>query len=262
MSEISIKIKTAANQNYIAAIARGLSVIRSFADQQDELTMGEIAKLLGLSRATVRRCLMTLLALGYVDTNGRYYRLTAQVLSLSKSYYTSNPLPRVVQPFIEQVSRSLSESCSVSVLINDEVIYVARSRLKRAASIHRNVGQNLPAYCTSMGRVLLANLEDSELDAYFRRVVLKKFTSETVVNETRLRNLLVRIRHREFCFIDCEFEEDLRGIAVPLRNSSGKIVASAHISTEAHRTTKDTMHSDFLPVLRKAVSQMQPFLTN
>jgi IclR family pca regulon transcriptional regulator len=254
--------KAAVNQDYVAAIGRGLSVIRSFTGQQDKLTMGEVAKLVGLPRATVRRCLLTLSALGYVDTNGKYYRLAPQVLSLSQAYYYSNPLPRIVQPFIEQASKSLNEPCSVSVLTNNEVIYVARSRLKRITSIHRNVGQNLPAYCTSMGRVLLANLENSELDAYFKHVTLKKFTPDTLVNEARLRNLLVHIRHQEFCFIDREFEEDLRGIAVPLRNSSGKIVAAAHVSTGAHRTTKDKMYKDFLPVLRGAVSQMRPFLTN
>src|SRR5580698_8594278 len=106
--------KNAVNQNYVNALARGLSVIRSFTAQQDKLTLGEVAKLVGLPRATVRRCLLTLSALGYVDTNGKYYRLAPQILSLSKAYYSSNPLPRVVQPFIEQASQILNEPCSVS----------------------------------------------------------------------------------------------------------------------------------------------------
>jgi IclR family pca regulon transcriptional regulator len=248
------------DNNYIAALARGLAVMRSFAGQRNQLTMAEIAKLVGLPRATVRRCLITLTALGYIDTTGKYYRLTPQVLTLSQAYFSSNPLPRVAQPYIEQVSEAVGESCSVSVLTGDEVIYVARSTRKRAASVHRDIGQNLPAYCTSMGRVLLANLEDTDLDAYFKRVTLKKFTHDTVVDEATLRGILEQVRRREFCLIDGELEHNLRAIAVPVRNSLGKVIAAAHISTEADRTPKDKIRNEFLPVLRTAVSQMRPML--
>jgi len=250
----------AADTNYIAALARGLSVMRCFAGQRNQLTMAEIAKLVGLPRATVRRCLITLGALGYIDANGKYYRLTPQVLTLSQAYFSSNPLPRIAQPFIEQVSEAVGESCSVSVLTGDEVIYVARSARKRAASIHRDVGQNLPAYCTSMGRILLAHLQPPELDAYFRRVSLKKFTPDTVVDEGALRGLLEQARKREFCLIDGELEHNLRAVAVPVRDSAGKVIAAAHISTEGDRTPKEKMRNEFLPVLRAAVSQMRPLL--
>ncbi len=249
-----------ADNNYIAALARGLAVMRSFAGQRNQLTMAEIAKLVGLPRATVRRCLITLNALGYIDSNGKYYRLTPQVLTLSQSYFSSNPLPRVAQPYIEQVSEAVGESCSVSVLTGDEVIYVARSTRKRAASVHRDVGQNLPAFCTSMGRVLLANLEPDALDAYFKRVTLKKFTHETVTDEAMLRGLLEQVRRREFCLIDGELEHNLRAVAVPVRDQSGKVIAAAHISTESSRTPKEKMRNEFLPVLRSAVSQMRPLL--
>ncbi len=250
----------AADNNYIAALARGLAVMRAFAGQRNQLTMAEIAKLVGLPRATVRRCLITLTALGYIDTNGKYYRLTPQVLTLSQSYFSSNPLPRVAQPFIEQVSEAVGESCSVSVLTGDEVIYVARSTRKRAASVHRDVGQNLPAYCTSMGRVLLAHLEPEQLDAYFKRVALKKFTHETITDEAVLRALLDQVRRREFCLIDGELEHNLRAVAVPVRDQSGRVIAAAHISSEADRTPKEKMRNDFLPVLRSAVSQMRSML--
>ena len=248
------------DNNYIAALARGLAVMRSFAGQRNQLTMAEIAKLVGLPRATVRRCLITLTSLGYIGSTGKYYRLTPQVLTLSQAYFSSNPLPRVAQPYIEQVSDAVGESCSVSVLTGDEVIYVARSTRKRAASIHRDVGQNLPAYCTSMGRILLANLEEAELDSYFKRVTLKKFTHDTVVDEATLRGLLDQVRRREFCLIDGELEHNLRAIAVPVRNAVGKVIAAAHISTEADRISKDKVRNEFLPVLRTAVSQMRPLL--
>jgi IclR family transcriptional regulator, pca regulon regulatory protein len=250
----------AADSNYIAALARGLAVMRCFAGQRNQLTMAEIAKLVGLPRATVRRCLITLNALGYIDTNGKYYRLTPQVLTLSQAYFSSNALPRVAQPFIEQVSEALGESCSVSVLTGDEVIYVARSMRKRAASIHRDIGQNLPAYCTSMGRVLLASLGEKELDTYFKRVTLKKFTPETVADEATLRGILDQVRKREYCIIDGELEHNLRAIAIPVRDSIGKVIAAAHISTEASRVSKEKVRIEYLPVLRAAISQMRPML--
>ncbi len=250
----------AADGNYIAALARGIAVMRAFSGQRSHLTMAEIAKLVSLPRATVRRCLITLHALGYIDVSGKYYRLTPQVLTLSQAYFSSNPLPHVAQPFIEQASEVLGESCSVSVLSGDEVIYVARSSRKRAASIHRDIGQNLPAYCTSMGRVLLANLSSAELDAYFGRVTLKRFTPDTVIDETSLREILNQVRQREFCMIDGEFERNLRAIAVPIKDALGKVVAAVHISTEASRTPKEKMRSKFLPVLRNVAAQIRPSL--
>lgn len=251
---------TTADTNYIAALARGLAVMCSFSGQRSHLTMAEIAKLVVLPRATVRRCLITLNALGYVNVTGKYYSLTPQVLTLSQTYFSSNPLPRIAQPFIEQVSEELGESCSVSVLSGDEVIYVARSARKRMASVHRDIGQNLPAYCTSMGRVLLASLNAAELDAYFKRVKLVPFTSETVTDEATLRGILDQVRKHEFSMIDGELEYNLRAIAVPVRDSTGKIIAAAHISTEASRTPKEKMRNKFLPALRSAVLQMRPFL--
>jgi IclR family pca regulon transcriptional regulator len=249
-----------ADSNYIAALARGLSVMRAFAGQRDQLTMAELAKLVSLPRATVRRCLITLNALGYIETTGKYYGLTPQVLTLSQAFYSSNPLPRIAQQYIEQVSEKLGESCSLSVLTGDEVIYVARSARKRAASIHRDVGQNLPAYCTSMGRVLLAHLEPAALNIYFSRVKLKRFTHNTVTDETKLRTILDQVRKSEFSMIDGEMEHDLRAVAVPVRNAGGRVVAAAHISTESSRVSKDIMRNEFLPVLRQAVSQMRQLL--
>jgi IclR family pca regulon transcriptional regulator len=249
-----------ADRNHITALARGLAVMRGFAGQRDQLTLAEMARVVDLPRATVRRCLLTLSTLGYVEASGKYFRLTPQVLTLSQAYLSSSLLPRVAQSFIEQVSETLGESCSVSILSGDEVIYVARSTRKRAASAHRDVGTHLPAYCTSMGRVLLANLTQPELDAYFGRVTLKRYTPLTIVDEAELRQILDKVRREEACLIDGELEHDLRALAVPVRNVSAQIIAAMHVSTHANRTNKKQMEKDFLPVLRQAVSQIRPLL--
>jgi len=247
----------AEDKNYIAALARGLSVIRAFAYQRDQLTLAEISRLVDLPRATVRRCLITLNALNYVETDGKYFSLTPKVLTLSQAYFSSSPLPHIARPYIEQVSASVGESCSVSVLASDEVIYIARSSRKRSASIQREVGVNLPAYCTSMGRVLLASLTPEQLDAYFRRVELRKFNAKTMTDEAELRAILAQVKVDDFAIIDGELEPNLRAIAVPVRNMSGRIVAACHISSDANRVPLDKLETSFLPPLREAVAHIR-----
>jgi IclR family transcriptional regulator, pca regulon regulatory protein len=248
------------SRNHLNGLERGLAVMRAFAGLRDQVTVAEMARAVNLPRATVRRCLLTLNTLGYIETRGRYFQLTPQVLTLAQAYLSSSLLPRVAQPFLEQVSEALNESCSVSILNGDSVIYVARSSRKRPASVHRDVGTHLPAYCTSMGRVLLAALTDAELDAYFSRVVLKRFTPKTIVDEAELRKRLAKVRDTGVCAIDGELEHDLRAIAVPLYNSAGDVVAAMHVSSQAQRGSAAKMEKAFLPVLRHAVSQIRLLL--
>jgi IclR family transcriptional regulator, pca regulon regulatory protein len=247
----------AEDKNYIAALARGLSVIRAFAYQRDQLTLAEISRLVDLPRATVRRCLITLNALNYVESDGKYFSLTPKVLTLSQAYFSSSPLPHIARPYIEQVSNAVGESCSVSVLASDEVIYIARSSRKRSASIQREVGVNLPAYCTSMGRVLLSSLKPEQLDTYFRRVDLRRFNAKTITDEKELRSILDQVREDDYALIDGELEPNLRAIAVPVRNMSGRIVAACHISSDANRVTIEKMQTAFLPPLREAVASIR-----
>lgn len=234
--------------------------MRAFTGQRNQMTPAEIARVVGLPRATVRRCLLTLTTLGYVGQIGRYFHLTPQMLTLAQAYLSSSLLARVAQSLVEQVSGELDESCSVSILSGDSVIYVARSSRKRLSSAHRGVGTHLPAYCTSMGRVLLASLPEAELDAYFKRVTLRKFTAATNTSEAKLRALLKRVHRIGFCIIDGELEHDLRAIAVPVHNSSDNVVAAMHVSTQGSRVAADQMEKEFLPILRRAASQMRQLL--
>jgi len=247
-------------KNYIAALARGLSVLRAFAHQRDRLTLAEISKLVDLPRATVRRCLLTLHALGYIDTNGKYFRLTPQVLTLSQAYFSSNPLPHIAQPHLEQVSEAVGESCSLSVLTGDEVVYIARSSRKRPASIHRDIGVNLPAYCTSMGRVLLAHLPQAELDEYLARTALKRFNARTVTEAAQLRKILAQVRSDDFCVIDGELEHDLKAIAIPVRSTSGLVVGALNVSSEGTRFTVKQLQTQALPPMRMAAAKIRAAL--
>ena len=249
-----------ADRSYVTALARGLSVMKAFTRQSDRLTLSDVARIVSLPRATVRRCLLTLEKLGYVESNGRFFSLSPQVLTLAQAYLSSSPLPRVAQSFLERVSDTLGESCSLSILHKDEVIYVARSTRKRIGSLHRDVGSHLPAHCTSMGRVLLASLSPADLTKYFREATLEAFTKNTVVEESALRAILEKVSRQGYCVVDQELEPDLRSIAVPVHNAAGRVAAAINMSAQASRTPRKQMLDEYLPVLRDAAVKMRPLL--
>lgn len=244
----------------MTALARGLSVMKAFGEENARLTLSDVARIVGLPRASARRALLTLEALGYVESNGRVFSLSPQVLTLARAYLASSPIPRVAQGFLENVSETLGESCSLSILHGDEVIYIARSTKKRIGSLHRDVGAHLPAHCTSMGRVLLAALPDRELDQFLERVRLESFTPYTVTDKNELRTIIERVRRNGYCLVDQELEIDLRSIAVPVQNAGGRVIAGMNVSAQASRTPKKQMIERFLPALREAALKMRPLL--
>lgn len=247
-------------RSFVTAIERGLSVMRAFRDQSDRLTLSDVARLVSLPRATARRCLLTLKALGYVENQGRYFSLSPQVLTLAQAYLSSSPLPRVAQSSLERVSESLGESCSLSLLHNDEVIYIARSTRKRIGSLHRDVGAHLPAHCTSMGRVLLAALSPGERDAFFEKARLEPFTRATITEEKELRAILEKVQRNGYCIVDQELEANLRALSIPLVNASNRVVAALNVSAQANLTTNKKLREEFLPLLQDAARKMRPLL--
>jgi len=248
------------SRSYVTALARGLSVMKAFDEQNAQLTLSDVARIVSLPRASARRALLTLESLGYVTSNGRMFGLSPQVLTLARAYLASSPVPRVAQGFLENVSETLGESCSLSILHGEEVIYIARSTRKRIGSLHRDVGAHLPAHCTSMGRVLLAALGETELDAFLARAALTSFTPYTVADKNQLREILDKVRRSGYCLVDQELEIDLRSIAVPVHTAGGRVIAGMNVSAQASRTPKKQLLDRFLPALREAVMKMRPLL--
>jgi IclR family pca regulon transcriptional regulator len=234
--------------------------MRAFREQSDRLTLADVSRITGLSRAAVRRSLLTLEALGYAESSGRYFSLSPQVLTLAQAYLSSSPVPRVAQSFLERVSEQLGESCSLSILHNDEVIYIARSARKRIGSLHRDVGTHLPAHCTSMGRVLLAALSDAELDAFLHGARLESFTKYTITDKHELRQVLEKVRRNNYCLVDQELEIDLRSLAIAIQNASGRIIAAMNVGARASQTSRKQMLDEFLPAMREAAANMRPLL--
>lgn len=252
--------ESASDPNFMTSLARGLSVIRAFTERSQTLTIADIARIAGLPRAAARRCLLTLMQLGYVGSDGRTFYLKPKILALGYSFLSSAPLATILDPVIEQVSAALQESSSAAVLDEDEAVYIARAATKRIMSVGLNVGSRLPAYCTSMGRVLLAHLPAGDLDAYLARVVLKPFTERTITDPEVLRRELERVRERGFALIDQELEIGLRSIAVPVRTASGTVVAAINASAQAARVTCPEMEARFLPPLQRAAEDARVLL--
>lgn len=246
--------------NFMMSLARGLEVLTAFSDQRRSLTMAQISHKTGISRASVRRCLHTLIQLGYAEADGNQFSLKPKVLTLGYSYLSSTPLTVSAHPYLNQISRSLNESCSLAVLQDDEVLYVGRSATSRIMSVSLTTGSRLPAYCTALGRVLLAHLPPAGLDAYFERVPLVAMTEKTVVSQSRLREILSEVRAQGYAMVEEELEVGLRSIAVPVRGASGNVLAALNIGAHAARVSSRRMTDDFLPALLNGAQELSILL--
>lgn len=257
---IAEEIDALTDPSFMTSLARGLAVLRAFGDSRRALTIAQISQKTGIPRAAVRRCLHTLKQLGYADAEMNNFSLRPKVLTLGYSYLSSTPLALSSQPYLDSVSRALKESCSLAVLDENEVLYIARSATSRVMSVALNAGSRLPAYCTSLGRVMLAQLEPAELDAYFAHVKLRPMTERTVVSQKRLREILAEVRQAGYAINDEELELGLRSIAVPVRGASGRVLAALNVGAQASRVSTAQMEKDFLPVLQRGAQELSILL--
>lgn len=241
----------AGNPNFLLSLARGLKVIEVFEGHTEGVSAAEVSRRTGLSRAAVRRVLMTLELLGYAWSEGRVYRLDSRVMRLGFSYLSSSPLATLAQPILEHVIELVHESSSLGVLEGDEVVYVARATAKRVMSVGLSVGSRFPAYCTSMGRVLLSGLTDEELTAYFNRIQLKRLTPKTIVDKEALTDLIARVRIDGFALNNEQLELGHRSIAVPVKDRRDRMVAGMNIGVHAARVSSTDMTKRLLPILRE-----------
>ena len=244
--------------NFMTSLARGLAVIRGFTQQKRSLTISQLSQRTGIPRAAVRRCLYTLSKLGLVGSeDGKTFALRPKILGLGHAYLSSTTLASSAQPLLDRISDVLHESSSIALLDGDEILYVARSSTtRRIMSVDLGIGTRLPAYCTSMGRVLLAHLAPSERDDYFARVKLVAHTSKTQIAPDKLRNDLDAVVSAGYAIVDQELEIGLRSIAVPVRDLAGKVVAAMNISTQASRVSIAELERRFLPELEAGAREL------
>ncbi len=238
--------------SYVQSFARGLEVIRSFSAQAPQQTLSEVAERTGLTRAGARRILLTLQTLGYVESDGRLFRLTARILDLGFAYLSSMPIWNLAEPVMEALVEQVKESCSAAVLDGTDIVYVLRVPTHKIMRNTLGVGSRLPAYCTSMGRVLLADLPDEELIRRLKASRPKALTKHTVTELDALLAKVQQVRRQGWCLVNQELEEGLISLAAPISNRAGRTIAALNISGQANRTNAKVAQEKLLPALLQA----------
>lgn len=237
--------------DFVASLAKGLRVIEAFRAERPRLAVADVAQATGLDRATARRCLLTLHSLGYADYDGKYFTLTPRILRLGMGALATLPLPQIVQPWLDQLSEKIGQSTSVAILDETEVVYVARAAQKRVMTVGLMPGSRLPAHSTSLGRVLLAALPESEAQTLIERADLTPRTAGSLTAPDELLAELARVRAQGHAIIDQEVEIGLRSIAVPVFDARGRTVAALNTGVAAIQAEPGDLARDYLPALLK-----------
>ena len=252
-----------AKADFIEGMAKGMAVLESFDTERQRLNATQAAERAGLTRAAARRHLLTLAHLGYLDTDGTHYWLSAKVLRFSGSYLASARLPRLLQPTLNRLAAQTRESFSAVVLDGDEVVIVARSVAvggQRLMAYGLHLGARLPVHATSTGRVLLAAMPRAELESWLKGRELPRLTPRTVVDHRGFRAIITRVRKGDFAVASEEHELGVHALAVPLRNMQGRTVAALNVVASPERLDTEVMHKDLLPLLLDAARELRPLL--
>lgn len=244
------------DRDYVNSFARGLEVIRSFSRSNPKMTLSDVSRATDMTRATVRRFLLTLVREGYVHSDGKYFSLTPKVLQLGYSALSSMSIWEIAQPIMNDLAETLQESCFAAVLQGDSVIYTARATSKRFMNVGISVGSRVQAHAISSGRVLLAALPQAELDDYLNKAVLTKFTPNTVTSKVKLRSAIDEVRIQGWSIVDQELEIGLRSISVPIRDTAGATVAALNVPCPSSRITYEEMRTRVLNELMTASSRI------
>lgn len=240
------------DRDFVASLEKGLLVIEAFDANRQRLTLSDVAKLTGITRAAARRYLRTLTKLNYADFDGRYFSLSPRILRLGYAFLSSTSLSSRLQPSLERISEETGESSSAAMMDGDDIVYIARSATRRIMSIGLGVGSRLPAHCTSLGRAILAYQPDEVVEAYLERSRLEARTPKTITSKPKLREVLQATRAQGYAIVDEELELGLRSIAVPLIQKNGQVTIALNISAQAARVPLTEMETRYLPSLKAA----------
>jgi IclR family pca regulon transcriptional regulator len=237
--------------DFVQSFARGLAVIEAFDREHPSMTLSEVARRTGLTRAAARRLLLTLCELGHAESDGRRFALRPRVLNLGFAYLHAQGIWDLAQPYLVELVERVHESCSIAVLDGPDIVYVARVPTRtRIMSINLGIGSRLPAHATSLGRVLLAALPDSELEQrLLAGAPFAAHTEHTITDAAELRRRIGQVRTLGWCLLDQELELGLRSLAVPLHGPGGRVVAALNTGLQASRFTLQAMREQILPEL-------------
>lgn len=231
------------------SLDRGLSVIRAFSDERDLLSLADVAKITHLSRASVRRALLTLETLGYVGSRQNRFYLRPRVLDLGYAFLSSSSRIDIIADHLRRLSNRIDESVSACEYDDGDVVYVARAAAESVMPIRLGIGRRLPAFCTSTGRVLLSEFDQDRLDDYFRLYPREKLSPVTVVDEAELRELIAKVRTQGWSLNNQEVDLGARSVAAPVVSADGQYVSAVNITVSTSRVSLEQLVEEYLPQL-------------
>ncbi len=234
---------------HVQSLERGLAVLRAFSAEEPLQTISEVAEHTGLSRATARRLLLTLVELGYVHADRRQFGLTEKVRQLARPFGVTTDPWEFARSYLQALTERTGESASLAVLDGSDILYVARVNTRRLMTLAIMVGTRLPAHATSKGRVLLANLPEAELEAYLARGSFSRHTEQTVIDADSLRSVLTTVRRDGWAIVDQQLEVGLCSVAAPIVDPNGRVSAALSVCAHAGRVSPDALRSEFLPLV-------------
>lgn len=249
--------KPAKDSEFLSTLARGLSVLRAFSREQPEMTLSEVATATELSPAVARRCLHTLQALGYVGREGKRFLLTPEVMSFASAFLESMNIEQVIRPHLQIVRDKTGDSSSLAVFSNPDVLYLVHVSTSRMVRLAAGIGTRFPAYATSLGRILIAQLSDDRVDDYLRETDIQKLTDKTITDRKRLRQIVLQARKNDYATIQDELDYGIVSVAVPIRAGNGDAIAAINCSTATSRVEPGEMLSSRLPILREAAKEIE-----
>jgi IclR family pca regulon transcriptional regulator len=242
----------------MAGLAKGLAILELLGARNARLTVATAAERTGITRAAARRCLLTLMSLGYLHHDGKFFTPAPRLLRLGSAYLGGDTLAAAATPILDRLRDEFGEAVSLAVAEGDELLFVARSAAARVVSAAIRIGARWPLYCAAAGRILLAARSDAQIDAYLASHKFEKRTHLTVADAAGLRQVIARTRETGHAISDEELEIGLRAVAVPVRSSAGDIVAAMAVSASSARMSIETMERDIVPSLHDAARMLVP----
>ncbi|MCK1386020.1 IclR family transcriptional regulator C-terminal domain-containing protein [Bradyrhizobium sp. 21] len=242
--------------DFVESLDRGLRLLQCFGTTAGPMTLSDLARAAELPRATARRMLFTLQRGGFVAGDGKLFSLTPHVLTLAASYLRSSQLVTVLQPVLDRVATAANEICSLAVLDGDEVVFIARSSPARMFSGGLEIGYRLPAFCTSVGRAMLGQLDDADLASRLKAMTREALTPQTVTDPKALLARIAADRAQGYALVDREAEPHFRSISIPVRRYDGVIVAAINMGAHVDRVPAQELIERFLPLLREGADSV------
>jgi len=245
---------------YLSTLERGLSVLRAFDHDHPEMQLSEVAAVARLSPAVARRCLNTLVRLGYVAQHGRRFVLRPEVLEFGSAYLSSMNIEQIVLPQLQALRDQTGDSSSLAVRSGQDVLYLAHVSTNRHIRIGAGVGTRFPWHAASLGKALAAFQPEDALAALLAAAPFQRFTERTITTAPAMRAALEAVRAHGYAAAQDELDYGIVSVSVPLFGADRHAIAAINCSTSTTRIAQDELVRTRVPLLREAAQELEAAL--